>query len=432
MALPEGISEQNLMAYIDQLASVLGHADRHEPMRAYLEGLFLPGERKSIEPMAARVDPRRVQARHQSMHHFVAKAPWDAQAVIRAAREYALAEFEHHGGVECWIIDDTAFPKKGTHSVGVARQYCGVLGKQENCQVAVSVSLANELMSVPAAFRLYLPESWTSDPDRRRAAGVPDEIEFATKWQIALAQVDDLLAAGVSRAPITMDAGYGRATEFRDELEKRGLEYIAAVPGEITVWPPGKKPLALERSQPLEGAARALRGRAPGHQPVRIDVLAKKLPKSAWRTVWWRQGTRGDMRSRFALLRVRVAHKDYWRPEPRPLQWLLLEWLDGESEPTKFWLSNLPTGTRISRFVHLAHMRWRIERDYEELKSELGLDHYEGRGWLGFHHHAALCIAAYAFLIAERARLSPPQPLAFLKAAPLPRGFRPRGSPATT
>jgi SRSO17 transposase len=431
MALQVEILEQNLMAYVDQLASALGHADRHEPLRAYVEGLLLPGERKSVEPMAARVDPRHVQARHQSMHHFVAKAPWDAQEIIRVARDYALPEFEHHGGVESWVIDDTAFPKKGEHSVGVTRQDCGVLGKQENCQVAVTISLANDVMSVPVAYRLYLPENWTEDSDRRKAAGVPEQVVFQTKTEIALGQIDGLLAAGVPRAPVTMDAAYGRDTGFRDELARRNLEYVAAIRGEATVWPPGKKPLSRDESA-AEGSARVLRGRSPTHQPVPVSELAKKLPKHAWRSVWWRQGTKGDMRSRFALLRVRVAHKDYWRSEPRPIEWLLIEWLEGQPEPNRFWLSNLPPGTRISHLARLAHMRWRIERDYEELKQELGLGHYEGRGWLGFHHHGALCIAAYAFLAAERARLSPPDPLAFLRPAPLPKGFRPRGSPRPT
>jgi SRSO17 transposase len=428
MKQPLEITDQNLMAYLDLLASAVRHADRHEPLRAYLEGLLLPGERKSVEPMAARIDPRNVRSRHQSMHHFVAEAPWDAKAVIRVARDYALAEFRHHGGVEAWVIDDTAFPKKGKHSVGVCHQYCGVLGKQENCQVAVTISLANETMSVPAAYRLYLPESWANDAPRRRAARVPDDVTFATKIEIALAEVDQLLADKVPRAPITMDAAYGRATEFRDELAHRGLEYVAAIRSETTVWPAGKAPLSRPSSRTV-GGKRVLRGRTPNHQPVTVGALARSLPPSEWKTVWWRHGTKGEMRSRCALLRVRAAHRDYWRPEPRPIEWLLLEWLDGEPEPTKFWLSNLPAKSCITDLLRLAHVRWRIERDYEELKQELGLSHYEGRGWLGFHHHGALCIAAYAFLVAERARLSPPEPLAFLKAVPLPRGFRPRGSP---
>lgn len=402
------ISEQNFMAYLERLTAAVGHADRHEPLRVYLEGLLLPGDRKSVEPMAARIDPRNVRSRHQSMHHFVATAPWSAQEIIRVARDYALEEFEYHGGVEAWILDDTAYPKKGTHSVGVGRQYCGILGKQENCQVAVTISLANELMAVPAAYRLYLPEDWASDRGRRLVAGVPKEIVFETKTQIALAEIDRLLAEGVAKAPVVMDAGYGRATELRDGLAERGMEYVAAIRAETTVQVAGMK---------------------GSREHIAVDELALSLPKASWRQVWWRHGTKGEMQSRFALLRVRTAKREPGRREERPLEWLLIEWPTNESAPTKYWLSNLPAGTRIAKLVNLAQMRWRIERDYEELKGELGLDHYEGRGWLGFHHHGALCIAAYAFLVAERARLSPPKPLAFLRPAPLPAGFRPRGSP---
>lgn len=408
MANKVKISEQNFMAYLERLTAAVGHADRHEPLRVYLEGLLLPGDRKSVEPMAARIDPRNVRSRHQSMHHFVATAPWDAQEIMKAARDYALEEFAYHGGIEAWILDDTAYPKKGTHSVGVGRQYCGVLGKQDNCQVAVTLSLANELMSVPAAYRLYLPEDWASDRARRRVAGVPDDVIFKTKTQIALDEIDRLVADGVAKAPIVMDAGYGRATELRDEIAERGMQYVAAIREEMTVQLPGQKGV---------------------REHIAVGDLARELPKSAWRSVWWRHGTKGEMRSRFALLRVRAAKREPGRREERPLEWLLIEWPATEAAPIKFWLCNLPASTRIAKIVNLAQMRWRVERDYEELKGELGLDHYEGRGWIGFHHHGALCIAAYAFLTAERARLSPPHPLSFLRPAPLPAGFRPRGSP---
>lgn len=408
MAKRVEIAEQNFMAYLEQLTAAVGHADRHEPLRVYLEGLLLPGERKSVEPMAARIDPRNVPSRHQSMHHFVATSPWDSQEIIRVARSYALAEFDNHGGIEAWVLDDTGYPKKGTHSVGVGRQYCGILGKQDNCQVAVTLSLANELMSVPAAYRLYLPQSWAEDRARRKIAGVPEELVFQTKTEIALEQINQLVADGIPKAPVVMDAFYGRATELRDAIANLGLQYVAATREDMTVCLPG--PVGVR-------------------QPVAVKELAKGLPKSAWRSVWWRHGTKGDMRSRFALLRVRAAHQEPGRREPRPIEWLLIEWPTSEPAPIKYWLCNLPTGTRISKIVNLAQMRWRIERDYEELKGELGLDHYEGRGWLGFHHHGALCIAAYAFLVAERARLSPPHPLSFLRPASISRGFRPRGSP---
>ena len=217
---------QRFQAYVEQLAGALGHRDRHGPLRAYVTGLCLPGERKSIEPMAARVDPRHVPARHQSMHHFIADAPWDAAAVLRVARDWVLGPMVRHGPVVAWIVDDTGFPKKGQHSVGVARQYCGVLGKQDNCQVAVSVSVANEAVSLPVAYRLYLPESWATDRKRRRAAGVPDDLTFQSKWQIALGQVQALQAEGVPAAPVVADAGYGDTTAFREALTTAGLAYV--------------------------------------------------------------------------------------------------------------------------------------------------------------------------------------------------------------
>lgn len=423
-------TEERFAEYLDRLFAAVGHADRREPLRAYMAGLMLPGERKSVEPMAAKIDPRNVESRHQSMHHFVADARWDAHAVIRVARDWALEQIGRHGPIEAWVVDDTGIPKKGKHSVGVARQYCGVLGKQDNCQVAVSISLANETLSVPAAYRLYLPEVWAEDMDRRRKARVPDEVVFQKKWQIALTEIDRLLADGVPRAPVVMDAGYGTTTELRDELMARDLVYMAAVQSEVTVWPDGEEPLG---PKPYSGRGRppTLLQRSAETKPVSVGALARALPRTAWRSIRWRSGTKGDMRSRFARVRVRAAHRDYWRREPRPQEWLLIEWPTDEKEPTRFWLSNVSAEAAITDLVRLAKIRWRIERDYEELKDELGLDHYEGRGWIGFHHHAALCIAAYAFLIAERARLSPPAPLAFLQTPAVPKGFRPRGSPPT-
>ena len=229
-------TEERFQEFVSRLFESIGHADRREPLRAYVAGLLLPGERKSVEPMAAKIDPRHVESRHQSMHHFVADAPWDERAVLRIARNWALEQFERHGPVEAWVVDDTGIPKKGKHSVGVARQYCGVLGKQDNCQVAVTVSLVNEVMSVPVAHRLYLPEVWANDPGRRKIARVPEEIEFQTKWQIARDEMARLLADGVPKAPVISDAGYGTTTEFRDWLANQDLAYGVGVQGEATVW----------------------------------------------------------------------------------------------------------------------------------------------------------------------------------------------------
>ena len=427
MATNRDSSTSRFRDYLEELAVVVGHRDRREPLNAYLTGLCLPGERKSIEPMAARVDPRHVRARHQSMHHLVANAPWQDAAVLRVARNLVLGSLERHGPVAAWIVDDTGFPKKGHHSVGVTRQYCGVLGKQENCQVVVTLTVANEAVSVPVAYQLYLPETWANDSERRLQAGVPKDVRFRTKWKIALEQIEALQREDLPPAPVVSDAGYGVVTEFRDALSALEIPYAVAVTGETTVWPPGTEPLPPAKWQGRGRPPTRLR-RSDGHHPLSLKVLAAQLPAKAWRTVRWREGTRGAMHSRFATLRVRSAHRDENRARPRPLEWLLIEWPKGEKEPTKYWLSTLPADTPVAQLVRIAKLRWRIERDYQELKDEIGLDHFEGRGWRGFHHHGSLCIAAYAFLAAERARLSPPEPLSFLHPARLPRGFKPRGA----
>jgi len=428
MPNPATARAQRFHAYVARLTTALGHRDRHDPLRAYVTGLCLPGDRKSIEPMAARVDPRHVRARHQSMHHFVANAAWDDAAVLGAARETVLAALERHGLVAAWVVDDTGIPKKGRHSVGVARQYCGVLGKEDNCQVAVSVSLAHERASVPAAYRLYLPDAWARDRARRRAVGVPAALEFRTKWQIALEQIAALAAEGVSAAPVVADAGYGVITAFRDQLTARAIPYIVGISTETTVWPPGHAPLP-PRKYRGHGRPPSLLRRSRRHRPLSVRALAQQVPPDAWRTVTWRQGTQGAMRSRFAALRVRPAHRDEWRAQPRPEEWLLIEWPRAEDAPTKYWLSTLPATATRTDLVQLAMLRWRIERDYQELKDELGLDHFEGRGWRGFHHHASLCIAAYAFLAAERLAHFPPEPLAFLQSPRVSKRFTPRGAP---
>ena len=409
--------------YVEEIAAIVDHADRRKPLEAYLTGLLLPGERKSVEPMAALIDPRHVGSRHQSMHHFVANAKWDDAAVLRVARTHVLDAMERHGAAAGWIIDDTGIPKKGRHSVGVTRQYCGVLGKQDNCQVVVSLSIANEAVSVPAGYRLYLPELWAEDPKRRAAAGIPKTVEFQPKWQIALEMIDRVRADELPPAPVLADAGYGNITAFRDALSERTIPYVVGIGGGTTVWPPGMEPL------PDQSGKRRLPLRIRRSQPpATVLELAKHASKKLWKHLSWREGTRGKMTSRFFFLRVRPAHRDELRRQLREVESLIAEWPDGEAEPTKFWLSTMPPDTPPEQLIRLAKLRWRIERDYQELKGPFGLDHYEGRGWRGFHHHGTLCIAAYAFLAAERARLSPPEPLSFLRAAGLPRGFKPRGS----
>src|SRR3954471_1923045 len=235
--------EERFDDYVERLGDTLGHADRRGPLRAYTTGLLLPGERESVEPMAARVDPFRVGAAHQSLHHLVAKAGWDDAALLAAARAYALPALLERGPVRAWIVDDTGLPKKGKLSVGVARQYCGQLGKRDDCQVAVTLSVATEQASLPVAYRLYLPEAWAADPARRAMAGVPEEVAFATKPAIALGQVRQALADGVPPGVVVTDAGYGNDTDFRDGITGRGLPYVAGILGTTSLWPAGAGPL---------------------------------------------------------------------------------------------------------------------------------------------------------------------------------------------
>src|SRR3954470_14478034 len=407
----------------------LGHASRAASAQAYCTALLLPGERKSIEPMAARLDPAHVQARHQSLHHVVAQAEWDDAAVLGAVRAQVLPAIERHGPVAYWIVDDSGFPKQGKHSVGVARQYCGQLGKQDTCQVAVSLSVANDHASLPIAYRLFLPEAWANDPSRRAKAGVPETIGFETKTAIALGQLRQARANGVPVGIVLGDAGYGDETAFRVGVAELDLRYLLGVRARTSVWPPGTGPLP---PSPWSGRGRRPRRlrRDAENQPVTLRALASSLPARTWRHVTWREGSQGALSSRFAAVRVRPAHRDTRRSEPWPEEWLLIEWPEGESEPTKYWFSNLSRRTPLKRLVQVAKARWWIERDYQELKQELGLGHFEGRNWRGFHHHASLCIAAYGFLIAERC-LFPPQRQFIRKrieAPALPAGFRPRGS----
>jgi SRSO17 transposase len=423
--------EERFEHYVALLTEVVGHADRAEPLRAYTTGLMLPGERKSVEPMAARVDPRNVRKKHQSMHHFAADAPWDDGAMLAAARAYALPFMLDQGPVRAWIVDDTGIPKKGRHSVGVARQYCGQLGKTDNCQVAVSLSLANECASLPVAYRLYLPEEWADDRARCKKASVPEGVGFQPKPQIALDQIRGAVEAGVPPGVVLADAGYGTGADFRDELTRLKLEYAVGVLSTTRVWAEGEGPLPPKGWRGRGRPPTRLR-RDGAHHPVTVKDLAV-AHKGRFRRVTWREGTKGKLSGRFLALRVRSAHRDYTLGEMRDQEWLLVEWPENEPEPTKYFLSTLPKATSVKRLVETVKIRWRIEHDYEELKQELGLTHYEGRGWRGFHHHATLTIAAYAFLVAERGRFSPsgdgggaPR----LKAARVPRGLRPRGSPA--
>jgi SRSO17 transposase len=424
--------QKRLTAYLDKLAQVTGHLDRSGPLKNYCQGLLLPGERKSVEPMAARLAPENVRRMHQSLHHLVADAPWSDEAVLRQARGYAVTAMRKQEPVVAWIVDDTGFPKKGKESVGVTRQYCGQLGKQENCRVAVSLSVSTWTLSLPVAYRLYLPENWANDPARRNKTGIPAEIQFQTKPRIALEQVRQAVVEGVPRGVVLADAAYGVDSQFRAGLRELELEYAVGVQSSVSVWEPGKAPLPAQPRQKIGRPPKLLR-RDENHRPVSVKQLAADLPPTAWKDIRWRQGSDKKLRSRFAAVRVRPAHRDYWQSESHPEEWLLMEWPKGAQEPAKYWLANLPAQSKLKELVRIAKHRWIVERDYEELKQELGLGHFEGRGWRGFHHHATLCIAAYGFLVAERSLFSPSLRVGQLDLPipELPADFQPRGSSRT-
>lgn len=395
--------EERFLTYVNDIVKDLGHADRRQPAIWYLRGLILPGERKSVEPMAARVAPENVSAAHQSMGHLAASADWsDARVHCTVAHKVSPKLLTED--LPWFIADDTTIAKKGTHSVGVARQYSGRSGKVDNCQCAVSVSIASERGSIPIGYRLYLPEEWAADMERRQRAGVPEEIVFQTKGQIVRDLLKQAISQGLAevqagyeaRGVALMDAAYGDEAGLRDWLSEQKFLYVAAVREGTGVWWGEHQP-----ATPLPqtaGRPRTRLVRDQSHQPISVSELARALPETKWKTISWREGTNGRLSSRFARVRVRASQGD----KDRKLEWLLIEWPEGQDKPAHFWLSTLPEPTPLKELVRNAMGRWRIERDYEELKSELGLHHYEGRGWRGFHHHATLCIAAYGFLMLER------------------------------
>lgn len=423
--------EARFEAYVERLVAVIGHADRAEPLKDYRTGLLLPVERKSVEPLAAATRPDRVSAKHQSLLHFVGQGGWSDEALMACVRDQVLPVVQRDGPIEAWIIDDTSFPKKGAHSVGVARQYCGQLGKNENCQAMVSLSVATEAASLPIACRLFLPESWANDPERRRRAKVPEDIVFRAKPDIALDQIRAAMAQGVARGVVLADAGYGSAAEFRKALADLGLTYAVAIRPVVNVWRPGQAPPPRPRKHTRGPWPK---GQAPTphrHLPVQVQALARELPDSAWRTIGWREGSNARLTERFAVLRVRCANGDGIRADPSAEEWLLIEWPEHEPDPTRFWLSTLPADISPEELVRRTKMRWRIERDYLDLKQECGLGHYEGRGWRGFHHHVSLCIAAYGFLISQKETIPPSAGRigTSRQEPPFPDGYRPRGAP---
>ncbi len=298
-----------------------------------------------------------------------------------------------------WVVDDTGFPKQGSHSVGVSRQYSGTLGKTGNCQIAVSVHHVGEEGNAPLGWRLYLPESWAKDEPRRLDAGIPAEVVFHPKWKLALDIIDQVRGWGVADRVVLADAGYGESTEFRQELEQRQLRYIVGVAPQVGVW--------LEPPQPTR--LKPMRtGRPPSalHYGDQRPLSAKTVAQQAkgWKTIGWREGSKGRLKSRFWVARVQPSHGFHEGKPPLKEVWLLVEWPESEQEPTKYFFCDLPADYSLRRLVRLTKCRWKIEQDYQQLKEELGLDHYEGRSWQGWHHHVTLVMMAHAFLTLETLR----------------------------
>jgi SRSO17 transposase len=394
---------KELSSFLDEMLEGQGRPERRDALGHYITGLLLDGERKSIQPMAARLteDPAAADAMRQRLQDCVAASRWSELELLR---RLAIKMDRELPGLEVLVVDDTGFAKKGKHSVGVARQYSGTLGRTDNCQVMTSVHLAGDLGSVMVGARLYLPKEWTDDPERCRAVGVPDEVCFKTKWQIALDLIDQALSFGISRRPVVTDAGYGETVEFRDGLTERGLTYVVGVPNNHLIWAPGANPRPpKQRSGP--GRPRS-RWRDGNRQPIQIVELIRGIPRERYKTVSWREGSRGKLSSKFLAYRVRAAEKHTKGRPPSDELWLLCEWHSTETEP-RFHFSTLPANLSLKELVRIAKLRWRVERDYQDLKGEVGLDHFEGRTWRGFHRHATLCAVAHGFLALRRA-LSPP------------------------
>jgi len=384
---------KRLEQFLADLLDSLGRRERRHWGSVYVRGLLLDGERKSIEPMAARLPEGNVQALQQ----LIGQSPWAWAPVWQGLAQRMTAELAPE---PVWVIDDTGFPKQGRHSVGVERQDSGTLGKSANCQVAVSLHQAGPEESTILGWRLYLPQSWTGDAERRAQAGIPETVEFRTKWQRALELIDEARAWGLPPRVVLADAGYGDVTAFRQGLEARKLPYAVGVPSSLGVWTEAPR---LHKLKPRG------RGRPPtayhyGEQrPSAVREVAAKA--RGWKQVRWREGTKGWLESRFYAGRVQPWHGFNEGQPPHPEVWLLVEWPQGEKDPTGYFLCDLPEHSRLRRLVRITKSRWKVAQDYQQLKEELGLDHYEGRRWAGWHHHLTLVMLAHAFLNLERLRL---------------------------
>lgn len=394
---------KDMTSFLDDVAGTLGHPRRRRWCECYLRGILLDGHRKSIEPMATRlkVIEQGPEDYEQALQQFINQSPWDEQVLLDGLQGWVSQQFGPEGFL---ILDDTGFPKQGTNSVGVARQYTGTLGKVGSCQVAVTLQFATQRDVVGLDARLYLPKAWTDDADRCRAAGIPEQVGYQPKWELGLAMIRRARANGLSGI-VLADSLFGSVTEFRQQLTAEGCTYCVGIDSTLKV-------IAAETDL---GAIPEYSGQ--GRRPTRpgnVRAGAKSPSVKTWtqehaadfRKVTWREGSKGKMSSRFAAWRVRPAHRLSAGAEPLAACWLLVEWPAGAEHPAKFFFSNQPASTSLKELVRTAKSRWWIEHSYKELKDELGLDHFEGRSWRGWHHHVVLVLLAYAFLQHQRRRPS--------------------------
>jgi SRSO17 transposase len=384
----EAAGERRLEGYLDGIGELLGSSHRRESFAMYAMGLLSEAERKSMEPIAARAtgDPEHASAGHQRIQHFISNTSWNDHEVRVAAARYTIAALEAREPVVAWIIDDTGFLKQGKHSVGVQRQYTGSAGKTANCQVAVSLSVATPTQHLPIDFALFLPESWTEDAERREKVRIPADMVFKTKHDLALGMIEQAALDKIPGSIVLADSFYGHSRPFREAVSLLGFDYGMAIYASDKMW-------TLDR-----------RGHRQG-DPRTAKEIALALGPKAFRRCTWRQGTRRQLASRFALRRVKVPCEPGLKPAE---EWLLIEWPMGEDEPTGYFLTTLPHRMSKKQIVRLIKERYRTEQAYEELKGELGLDHFEGRSFPGWHHHVSAVLCAYAFLVAERSRAFPP------------------------
>ncbi len=400
--VPAAQARERLAGFVGEVVSALSHVRQRENALVYVRGLVEQGGRKSLQPTLFRLEESR--ARYESVQQFLADSPWQPELLVRACAERVAPEI----GVLAWVVDDTGIAKQGKHSPGVKRQYSGALGKIGNCQITVSVHAVGTRGTLPLGWSLYLPEEWCEDELRRARAKIPASVVFETKPQLADGLIEQAAAWRVPLAPILADIAYGENSAFRTRLHSLALEYVLAVSAQISVYGPEATFAVPERNGSVGRRRSVVR---PDRKPESVRALAARLPATAWKTVPCRTTPAGEeVRSRFAFVRVVATHPVRTDCLPPREEWLIIEWPKGEEAPSDYWLSNLAEDEPLERLARLARLRWTIELDYRQLKGELGLDHYEGRSYLGFHHHTALVTCAHAFLTLERLDPKAPRP----------------------